>query len=634
MLRAHVDLPIEIVYCIMEYLELNISIYVIEYLEDCKIQNQQQSLLENLYSLYDESTPLYYLKSYFIKLLFGYKEGGGRSRIFLVWPNIKYCNLYEWPYGKNQDFNLTISVLSNFIPSHCRGLTLNSKLSSPINFMSQYLKHGKNNLTIEKLDFSPYSYRVLKLWNNEFLKSRMNIINREQSFISIIRYLNIKSDESSLLHNFNALIENKLDNLKYLDLSGMTFPCQRKFYRNSLDYIQNCVGWFDKLFYNSPKLQVLKLNYLFGSIENNQLEDEYSKETRILFKSIVHSLCSSKVSLKELSLDGCDLTDDSLVEILTTMKNLQKLSLKYNIGIKLDHEKYETCTNKSLEYLDLSFCSLDYFTGFLTLLDNINNCKVLKIAGNYSLSLFTESMNTILRKLPNIKCLDVRKSLQNEKDLIPSKFITKLKINHNVCMRESCNLRYLEINSFTISNRHIGTLLENCKIPLRILKLIDTGLTSSSAQKISEHFQSQKENRGIEELDLSMNNITDIGCHAIFQISTLKVLNLARNNEISNGCFKSPISLPPRMHSLDMSHTNIAANTACEAIFNRIVDSKRGFRRLQLLIISHTLIGDEIIDYLKRSWSLRFLDLTDCRVSKSGKQDILKSCKFIGEVLL
>nr|CAG4716942.1 unnamed protein product [Naegleria fowleri] len=624
------------------------------------------------------------LSSFFMRILFGYKRGNSRGNIMLLWPNIKLSGLRDWPYFVdmskeatsimyNEEEHICQEFLYRIIPhvSRVRSLVLNCKIESSVNFLNEYLQfHSRNDFTntkglshtLEKIDFSPFSSTIKKKY--KFFGERMvkssQLFHRkecqnestEQNFASFVRSgfnrLLISIYAPSRNHIFtlsSSLIE--MPHLRYIDLSGLSFQVQGKTNNSLEQYVNDTVHWFRNLFSKTPNLQVFKLNYIYGNNESNLAVDEVTPQEKTLLESIINCICESKLAhLKELSMNGCGLSNKGFISILKHLR-LKKLSLKYNSGITLDDPFYSDSrnANKHLEHLDLSYCELGYFSGFLDLLSKIlPSIKTLKIAGHNDMSLYTRTLNALLQTM-SLEYLDLRNSpMIQDEGLKLSNKTRKLRLKSSkmessaihVISSTFFNVTFLEIINYSLSVTQIDQIFDACKMKLKVLRLPASNLTNEHAYCIARHLTNATERRGdgLTELDLSRNNIKDGGFNALWQaLPNLNIFKLGGNPDVSNNSFKN-VAIPFNLHTLELACTKIGDNTACEWLFKSVSGEKRNKCKLTALDAHNTMFGDSLIDYVKKETSLRYLDVSGSLLSKEAKEVLRSSCLWISEIIV
>ncbi|KAG2393342.1 hypothetical protein C9374_006873 [Naegleria lovaniensis] len=624
------------------------------------------------------------LSSYFIRILFGYKRGNSRGNVMLLWSNIKLSGLRDWPYFVtmskeasnimyNEEERICKEFLYRMIPhaSRVRSVVLNCKIESSVNFLNEYLQYysrheltntKKLSHTLGKIDCSPFSSLIKKKY--KFFGERMvkssQLFHRqecqndstEQSFASLVRSgfnkLLVSINAPSRNHNFmssSSLIE--MPHLRYIDLSGLTFQVQGKTNNLLEQYVNDTVHWFRNLFSKTPNLQVFKLNYIYGNNESNLPVDEATPQEQFLFESIVNCICESNLTkLKELSMNGCGLSNKGFITILKRLR-LKKVSLKYNKDITLDDPFYSDPRNANnyLQYLNLSYCELGYFSGFLDLISKIlPSIKTLKIAGNNDMFLYTRTLNALLQNL-SLEYLDLRSSpIIQDDDLKLSNKTRKLRLklpkleSSTIKFVSSSffNINFLEISKYSLSVSQIDEILGACRRQLTVLRLPDSHLTNDHAYCIARHMTSSLEEGydGLTELDLSRNNIKDGGFNALWQsLPNLNIFKLGGNVDVSNNSFKN-VAIPIKLHTLELACTKIGDNTACEWLFKSTSNEKKRRCQLTALDAHNTMFGDSLIDYVKNAQSLRYLDVSDSLLSKEAKQILRSSCLFISEIIV
>ncbi|KAL9647541.1 hypothetical protein ABK040_006897 [Willaertia magna] len=607
-------LPIEIVVFIFDFQIFDISHYEYllfinkeeeeqrneeeEYLTTSNFTNTFYQFISSYWNNSDDSVDSFYgydgdknkilfknckLNRKIVKLLFGYKSEK-RETILLLWRNLK-VNLLQ--YNSLQNNNLQNYSLQryNYLKrlSNCLPIIIN-------------LNYLEINNFIDFLFFEKY-LNCKKFTNLEKLK--VNNSFPVKNFTKKINFL-------------NNYIE--MPNLKYLNISGLEIPFIDK------NFIEN----FQKFFNNFKNIKILKWNFTISLQNNHEIQEIKLKS--LFFNNFTEII--KNLQLTELFLDGCGITDIGLINILQNLITLKKLSLKFNNKITLDHENYKFLKENNLISLNLSFCNLSYFQGlYFLLMEKLKNLRILKIAGNPNLSLFISTINILINKF---NYLDIRKSLCMNEGSLYLNNLNVLKLenieNNSICIKKFCNLNHLQIINFEINLEQLKDLVDNCKFSLKKLKLNKNKITNEGAIYIATQFT----NYNLTELDLSYNFIKDTGCVAILQLQSLQKLKL-NEIDITNHCFYQLNHLPIHLYHLEMNGCKIGENTACEILFCK---NKKQKSRLSHLSINNCYFADLIVDYLNKYYSLRYLDVRDCRLSKEGKNRLILECPFISEILL
>ena len=339
--------------------------------------------------------------------------------------------------------------------------------------------------------------------------------------------------------------------------------------------------------------------------------------------SLVSFLSHSSVNLKELKIKKCNYGDIGM--------NILEQYITDNKG-----------TTSTLEYVNLMGNNSSPWNVYCAV---IKQCSVsnLTLCGDYGMEEFAVNMdnclsvNTVLQSLTlceigNTGLNTIKTLLINSKLL----YLNELNLSwENISSKATDNSNVLLQTKFPVSNE----ITDSRAVTVNILW---DGTNTSTPDSLNLSGQCEGDgvpfiasglciNRTIRTLDISNNNISDLGAQeiarALHENQTLQALNISCNNIRVDGAKAMAEALHENkeLQYLDISNNNILDNGVIA-----ISECMKKHSKLQQLVISGNNISSkgthQLAEAVKINTTLRSLDISNNKISSDG-------VKFINDCL-
>ena len=371
-----------------------------------------------------------------------------------------------------------------------------------------------------------------------------------------------------------------------------------------------------------------------------------SNDISLSAANAIASFISMSGIIEYLNISNCNLSEDSLLKILSALMEINTLQY-LNLGLNKITEKGETslyivvCNNQKIEQLVLNNCDL---LGDL-LLGSIQHCRSLKYLDISHNSISDEIADTIAFVIAcgtSLQYLNI-----SECDLYEdgNEFIITA-ITNNIFMSwgiaEDDDDTDPGIVAVVVSNfRLLVLLLSNESViehnkALNIIKVLcyfnlrDYNIS----EKVQEYFVTAK----IKYLNFSNSDLSDYNIcmmmHAAKQINTLQFLIL-KSTKIIDEVIEDIATIISNNSSI--AHLDLSDCQLIGAPFLFMSKPLQKLSTLKNLDISHNEITDEIAIELSavitNNKSLQYLNISSCGISDIGIQIICKALKGINSLL-
>lgn len=612
MFSRQVDLPIEIVIYIMEFLPLSDRISASQvcrtwYEASCDLKLHRNEIVVLHDNLTNPIAALVPSSGTFINFLF--KEVELNSKLNAFWekfcPQIQYLGLSNCILSEKMfvDILSRCHHLESLIINNCRELLMSGRIletEAEVLFLQQVL----------------VNLRVLSITHNRYMSD-------------------------AIFYRFVSIAPN----LQQLDLSGCQISYHnglyKKFYPVTLIDETNCVLSESVLTFNvilryirdhAQRIKVLKLGHTF--IDNSALT-QLAKTPGLALKALdlpscdqltntgLSDLVSYQTSLTHLDVNGCSrLTDHALIAICHNLVNLEALNLRNcraitNIGVA------ELANSEKLQYLNLAQCEMVTGEGIVKgLCQRIRHLKKLNLC---ALLMDEDSVCQVAENLPDLQYLDLSWCFNAVTDRSMQAICTHL-IFLTTLKLSSCN----KISDIGVTGLKSDGAPDVSDVESKNDELVDPlhriNLRTQAEREIvrdakrkniafskcvdSETFSGLSLGRlkGLQHLDLSgCNRITDVGLVYALHFVGLRFLDLSRCQQITHFGLSA---LSENNPSLEILIMNDCFNVTDEAVLVLV----KQLRRLKYLDVqgcnnltdaSIQAIGDHCL-------CLQYLNVNNC----------------------
>ena len=365
--------------------------------------------------------------------------------------------------------------------------------------------------------------------------------------------------------------------------------------------------------------------FLFENDELQELDLSCNNLQGIGIRSILDFLNIS--NLTKLNISNNSITSDlpSIINALVHATKLVQLNLSCN-ALNSDNMEYILCKAKSV------FINLKNL--------NLSGNEICNGAATALANVFSGSS-----KLKELSLCDT--NLQTEEmnkifGTLRFPYLTKLSISHNNITHETADgiatflskSRGLEELDLSYNNLKSAGITKICRMNLQKLNTFNVshnGITTKAANAIATFLSHNLE---LQALDISCNDLLEAGCRNIFtalkSIMTLSALKLTNCHVINEAADELANILfhNSLLHELDLSYSNLSASDVVK-IFNGMQNSSH----LVTLNISHNMITDEaaeiIATVLSHNNKLQSLDLSYNYFTSEGFVKVFEHLKNI-----
>ena len=442
---------------------------------------------------------------------------------------------------------------------------------------NQYKHINKNQIIDNIAKFLSYLTKLvkLKLCHNDFLQ--------EPDAGKIFGYLNV-SCLTKLTISHNKINEEVIDDIaKFLSqipiLEELEISC------NNLK-VTETIKLLNEIRSSS--------NFIKLNVSDNDLDDKAAhKIAAILFHS---------TQLKELNLSNNNLQTAGVIKICKEMQKLRgltKLNISNNnIGDEAAHDiSFVFSQNKFLEEIDLSYNNLG---SYLTKL-NVSGTGITNTAAN--------DIATVLNNNANIQDLNLsHNNLQAagatiifEKTLIVN--LHKFNISYNNITNDVESLgtflfKNTKLEEIDVSHNNLQTCnaIKICRPDILKLRKLNISYNNVTIDEEINIGYVLSHNTKLQTLDLSGNNLQDLGCNVypqnMLNLSILKISHSSVANEVADK-LATILFYSTLLHELDLSCNNLSASDVV-----KIFKGMKNISNLTSFNIGHNTINDEAADEL------------------------------------
>ena len=539
-------------------------------------------------------------------------------------------------YFRSEGFVKIFNGMKNIV--YLKKLSIGSNeitASKAIHCITTFLFH---NLELEELDLSNSFIQTAGVI--EIFKSLRNISNLRKIYV----HGNVITDEAT---DDLAVVLSQNTKLKEINIS-----C------NNLQ-TAGAVKIFQAIMHIST---LTKFN-----IAHNMITNEATK--------YIVSILSNNNKLKELNLSHNNIVISDLTKCNFT--NLQELDLSYTdlqtvLSIKdLEVATLQKCNisgnyipaskvngiacflseSDKLQELDLSYNDLQG-VGATNILDslNISNLTKLNISNNnitsdlnYIVNVLTQATKLVQLDLSYNKLSSVKTEyvLCNAKSLFVN--IRNVNLSGNeICngaatalanaLSENLKLKELSLCDTNLQMEEISKIFGTLRFPcLTKLSISHNNITDEAADDIATFLS---ESNGLEELDLSHNNLKSAGITKICRINLLKLTAFnVSHNDITKAANDIATFLS---HNLKLQSLDISCNDILETGCRNILTALKNTMALSALKLTNCHVineaADELATILLHSILLHELDLSYNNLSTSDTVKIFKGMKNISNL--
>ena len=491
------------------------------------------------------------------------------------------------------------------------------------------------NPKLEELDVSCTNLQTtgaVKIFEGMRETSTLTQINIAHNMITdkaTEHVMNILSNNNKLKEinlNYNNVVISDLTKCSFTNLQELNVSCTSLETAVSIEGLN--VSTLKKCKISNNCITANSINGIAALLSQNddlqELDLSYNSLQEVGTKGILDFINIS--NLTKLNISYNDITStSSLTDILTHATKLLQLDLSYN-KLSSDNIKYFVYKLKNVlvNLVNLNLSGNEICNGAATALTKVlsENNKLQELSLNHT-NLRREDINKIFSELC-IPCL------------------TKLSISHNNITDEAAG----DIATFLSKCKELGELdiSHNHLKSVGIIKICETNLTklttfnvnsndiTAEAAKCMAAFLSR--NLELKVLDLSNNNLQELGCRNIFRVlkslSLLSVLTMC-NGSIINKAADELLSVllhNTLIQELDLSYNNLSTSDAVQ-----IFKAMKNVSNLEAINISHNMITDEaaenIATVLSHNNKLKLLDLSSNYFTYEG---FIKIFKFLRNV--
>ena len=525
--------------------------------------------------------------------------------------------------------------------------------------------------------------KSLNLSSNYFMSEGFVKIFNGMRNIIYLKELNISSNEITALNAIYHIAKFLFRNweLEILDLSNC--------------FIQK--AGIIKIFEKMKAISSLKKLYVYGNViteeaadavtsilsQNNKLEEINIGYTSLptesvvkIFQSIMHistltslniaystitneaakfvvSIVSKNNKLRELNLSHSEI----ILSDLSNCTNLQKLDLSYTnpqTSSIIENLNFLTLKKFSISANQISASELNNISNFLHENDELqeldvsfNNLQEVSTKSILNFKNFVNALNCAT-KLVELD-LSYNKFSSIKLDFIfctaKSIFVNVMKLNlsgNKICngavnalvnaLAQNSKLKELSLCDASIQSEEINKIFSKLRFPhLTRLFISHNGITDEAAEDIAGFLS---KSNGLEELDVSHNNLKSIGIIKICRsnLTKLTLFKLSHNNitDEASTDIASFLSQNSELQVLDMSCNDL--ETGCRTIFTKL----RSMMVLSVLKLTNCHLiketADKLANVLLYRTLLQELDISCNNLSTSAAISIFKGMRNISHL--
>ena len=533
------------------------------------------------------------------------------------------------------------AVLSRNIKLEEFNISHNNLQAAGIIKIFQGIKHistlTKLNIAYNMINAAATEYVVLGLFNNPRLKElNLNHINFKiaDSFKNI-KLTNLRSfsfrknniDMQSIKKMFQFL--SYCTNLQVLDLS----------YTGLKD--TGCIEVLTTL----DIFNLVKFNVSGNSItthaadaiaallsKNDELEEldvSYNNLQEFGIRNILDSL--NIFNLSSLNISNNYITGDLkyIADILTAATNLVELDLSYN-NLSADHMKYFLYKTKHIfaNLVKLNASGNTISDGTATALTDVLSDNVelqeLDLSDN---NLHAKSVRKIFKKLRISSLIKLSISHNNITDKVADKIATFLTRN--------TRLENLDLSHNNLQAAGASRICKTNLSKLITFNISHNSITTEAADDIAAFLS---HNSKLQFLDLSGNNLRELGYRSIFKIfqkvSMLTSLKLSNCHIINKAAdeLASVLFCNHKLEELDLSNNGLWTSDVI-----KIFQGMKNISNFVSINVSHNTITNKAADHLSLvlyyNPKLEMLDLSHSKLSTSGVVNVFRGMKNISNLV-
>ena len=330
----------------------------------------------------------------------------------------------------------------------------------------------------------------------------------------------------------------------------------------------------------------------FFDISHNEVTREAANE-------LAPVLMNNK-SLQHLNFSACNFQEDTLMLIadsLAYITSLVSFDVSYNFITEEIAERIGIVLSKNidLEQLNFSVCFADNSNTAMAIFTNIsqhNSLTHISIKSTVITNDLAKLIASILIRNDNIKHLDL-----GQCDLQESGFLRIL----NSLMNTN-TLKYLNLEENTITEGLVSklTLLVRRNSTLKHLNLCGCNLPKAQIQNI---------------------------IHSISEVSSIENLNISGNETIIWACvyLKKALSRNNKIRHLDVSRCKLCGEGTLDILTSLTTIKCLKSLNFQSSYFDNSSASVFLSDVIMRNMSLRYLNLTDCKLKEEGLIAIAKA---------
>ncbi len=398
-------------------------------------------------------------------------------------------------------------------------------------------------------------------------------------------YLGVYRHQSTdyMLHSVACLDHvNRSKQLWLVDLSGWTLlnrtTMEQLAGQKSIRYLvldsTNTSDEFLQILSSLPELQSLEMNDCNDARRSYSRTDESKRLSRIRLSSAGIGALAKIATLRNLSLQQCDLTDEALTK-LGEFQHLQLLNLAFNRALT-DGCLTQLFKLKQLQQLDLSYCTNLTPSGVQGI-SALSQLKALKIA---KINLNAQVLSEVAR-IESLRGLSLA-------------YCTGVTAEGIRSLQKLTQLKYLDLSGTNLTDDDLQAVAE--------LKHLE-GLRLSSNKGIRTGFAQLSKLAGLCDLTINDTSVDDSGLRAIAELKSLENLQISSCRKLTD-VGMTELSKLPKLKCVGIDSSGLTSaglkELAKSSTLERI--SARTCKK----------ISDDGVKELGRLPSLKYLDLFFC----------------------